>query len=252
MNIIEVKKLGKIYNQFSANQKIAIEDLDLTIKKKEFISIMGPSGSGKTTLINVLSTIDNCTSGKILIDGSDITTMNEIEKANMRKNKIGFIFQDYNLINSLTVKDNILFSLRLIKVHEDIQNDRFYKIIKSLNIEDIINKYPNECSGGQQQRVAIARALIAEPQIVFADEPTGNLDSLSSKELMELFVNINIQNETTLIVVTHDNLVASYSNKMFYMKDGKLDTCIQREGKSQEDYYKEIMFITAQMNLRKV
>lgn len=252
MSIIEVRNLKKIYNQFGINQKVAIQNLDLTVDKKEFICIMGASGSGKTTLINVLSTIDSCTHGKILINGEDIAVMSEKEKADMRKKKIGFIFQDYNLIHSLNIKDNILFSLRLNKVQEDIQKERFEKIIKKLKIEDIISKYPYECSGGQQQRVAIARALVTEPEIVFADEPTGNLDSLSSRELMELFVDINEENETTLIVVTHDNLIASYSTKMFYMQDGKLDTCIVRGNKTQEEYYKDIMNVTAAMNLENV
>ena len=177
--------------------------------------------------------------------------MNDKQKAQLRKKFIGFIFQNYNLIESLTIKNNILFSLRANQINQSIQNEKLSTISKQLNIDDILEKYPHQCSGGQQQRVAIARALIINPQIVFADEPTGNLDSLNTKELMELFVKINKQNNTTIIMVTHDNLVASYSTKMFYLKDGKIDQYIEKKQKSQEQYYKDIMAITAQMNLNK-
>lgn len=249
MAIIVVDKLKKTYNPYSVQPKIALQDIHLEVEQGEFICIMGSSGSGKTTLINVLSTIDEATDGKITINGEDIRLMSEKQKANIRKNQIGFIFQNYNLIESLNIKDNILFSLRANKINEAIQKERLEKISKQLNIEDILYKYPHQCSGGQQQRVAIARALITEPQIIFADEPTGNLDSLNAKELMEHFVRINSNQKTSIIMVTHDNLVASYSMKMYYLKDGKIDRCIERKEKTQEEYYKDIMAVTALLNL---
>ncbi len=251
MSFIKVRHLKKIYNPYSAKPKVALNDISFEVDKGEFICIMGSSGSGKTTLINVLSTIDDITEGQVIINKENIHLMNDKQKAQLRKKFIGFIFQNYNLIESLTIKNNILFSLRANQINQSIQNEKLSTISKQLNIDDILEKYPHQCSGGQQQRVAIARALIINPQIVFADEPTGNLDSLNTKELMELFVKINKQNNTTIIMVTHDNLVASYSTKMFYLKDGKIDQYIEKKQKSQEQYYKDIMAITAQMNLNK-
>ena len=175
--------------------------------------------------------------------------LSEKEKANLRKEEIGFIFQNYNLIESLTIKNNILFSPRLNKVNQQTQLERLHELTKMLNIEEIIDKYPSQCSGGQQQRAAIARALINEPKIIFADEPTGNLDSLNARELMEYLVKINEEKHTTIIMVTHDSFVASYSKKVYYMKDGQLDLSIDRNTKSQDDYYKEIVKITTQMHL---
>lgn len=249
MVFIEISHLKKIYNPYSSKPKVALDDINLNIEKGDFICIMGASGSGKTTFINVLSTIDDITDGKIIINGENIHLMTDNQRSNLRKKHIGFIFQNYNLIESLVIKDNILFSLRANKVDQHIQNEQLEKISKQLGIEDILHKYPYQCSGGQQQRVAIARALITNPDIICADEPTGNLDSLNAKELMKLFIDINQQRHSTIIMVTHDNLVASYSERVFYLKDGKIDQCIEKQSKTQEQYYKDIMAVTAQMNL---
>ena len=211
---------------------------------------MGPSGSGKTTLVNILSTIDESTSGKVILLGQDISNLSEKDKASLRKSEIGFIFQNYNLIETLKNKDNILFSLRLNNVSLDKQQQALIKISKKLGIEDIIDKFPFECSGGQQQRVAIARALITNPKILFADEPTGNIDSLSARELMELFVKINQENNTTIIMVSHDSFVASYSNKLYYIVDGKIKNLLNKNNLSQFDYYSEIVKITTQIDFR--
>ena len=211
---------------------------------------MGPSGSGKTTLVNILSTIDEATSGKVILLGQDISNMSEKDKASLRKSEIGFIFQNYNLIETLKNKDNILFSLRLNNVSLDKQQQALIKISKKLGIEDIIDKFPFECSGGQQQRVAIARALITNPKILFADEPTGNIDSLSARELMELFVKINQENNTTIIMVSHDSFVASYTNKLYYIVDGKIKNLLNKDNLSQFDYYSEIVKITTQIDFR--
>ena len=249
MAIIEIENLKKVYNPYSAYPKVALNNLSLKVDEGDFVCIMGASGSGKTTLISIMSTIDDATNGKIIIGDKNIATMNENEKSKMRKNEIGFIFQNYNLIDSLRIKDNILFSLRLNKVDQKIQLEKLNELTKMLNIEEIIDKYPSQCSGGQQQRAAIARALINEPKIIFADEPTGNLDSLNARELMEYLVKINEEKHTTIIMVTHDSFVASYSKKVYYMKDGHLDLSIDRLTKSQDDYYKEIVKVTTQMHL---
>ena len=249
MAIIEIENLKKVYNPYSAYPKVALNNLSLKVDEGDFVCIMGASGSGKTTLISIMSTIDDATNGKIIIGDKNIATMNENEKSKMRKNEIGFIFQNYNLIDSLRIKDNILFSLRLNKVDQKIQLEKLNELTKMLNIEEIIDKYPSQCSGGQQQRAAIARALINDPKIIFADEPTGNLDSLNARELMEYFVKINEEKHTTIIMVTHDSFVASYSKKVYYMKDGHLDLSIDRHTKSQDDYYKEIVKVTTQMHL---
>lgn len=249
MSFIEIEDLKKVYNLNTAHPKIALNNLNFSVEKNDFICIMGASGSGKTTLVNILSTIDSATRGKIIMDNMNLTLISEKQKAKLRKERIGFIFQNYNLIESLTIKHNILFSLKINKIDKTVQEKRLKELAEKLNIEEILDKYPSQCSGGQQQRAAIARALIMEPDIIFADEPTGNLDSLNAKELMEYLVKINEENNTTIIMVTHDSLVASYSKKMYYMKDGKLDLSIQRNDKSQDEYYKEIIAVTMQLDL---
>lgn len=252
MKVIKVENLKKVYSPYSAFPKIALEDLNLEVEESEFICIMGTSGSGKTTLINVLSTIDEATSGKIQINLHNLMTMSENERALLRKKEIGFIFQNYNLIESLRIKDNILFSLRINHIDQKIQQERFNQLVKQLNIEEILDKFPLQCSGGQQQRAAIARALIMQPQILFADEPTGNLDCENAKELMELFKKINKENHTTIVMVTHDSLVASYSNRLLYLEDGKISKCSERKNKTQEEYYRDIIEITTKMDLAHV
>lgn len=248
--VMAIKNLKKIYGVRGPNPKVAINDISLQIDQGDFVCIMGPSGSGKTTLVNILSTIDEATSGKVILLGQDISNLSEKDKASLRKSEIGFIFQNYNLIETLKNKDNILFSLRLNNVSLDKQQQALIKISKKLGIEDIIDKFPFECSGGQQQRVAIARALITNPKILFADEPTGNIDSLSARELMELFVKINQENNTTIIMVSHDSFVASYSNKLYYIVDGKIKNLLNKNNLSQFDYYSEIVKITTQIDFR--
>lgn len=248
--IMAIKNLKKIYGVHGPNPKIAVNDISLQIEQGDFVCIMGPSGSGKTTLVNILSTIDEATSGKVTLLGHDISNMSEKDKASLRKSEIGFIFQNYNLIETLKNKDNILFSLRLNNAPLDKQQQALTKVSKKLGIVDIIDKYPFECSGGQQQRVAIARALITNPKILFADEPTGNIDSLGARELMELFVQINQENNTTIVMVSHDSFVASYSNKLYYIVDGKIKNLLNKNKLSQFDYYNEIIKITTQIDFR--
>lgn len=242
--IIEIKDLKKVYGEHGPSPKVAIKNISMDIYRKDFLCIMGPSGSGKTTLINILSTIDQATSGNLKILGKDMTYEFEKERAKMRKHDIGFIFQNYNLLDSLRNRDNILFSLRLNNYPVNKQEEELNSISQKLGITDILDKYPFECSGGQQQRVAIARTLVSKPKILFADEPTGNIDSLNAKELMELFVKINMELQTTIIMVTHDSLIASYSKELYYLKDGEINDKIIRGNISQNEYYSKIIKVT--------
>ena len=249
--IIKTDKMKKIYQPYSPYPKIALDDISLTINKGAFVSIMGASGSGKTTLINILSSIDKPTSGNVFLLGKNVMTLSDKQKANLRKKQIGFIFQENNLLNTLTIKDNILFTLKISKPDQKNFQNEFNQLVKSLEIEDILEKYPYECSGGQCQRTAIARALITKPDILFADEPTGNLDSIRARQLMNYLVNINKQYGITIVMVTHDCLVASYADQMYYVEDGKITNHILKNDDSFEKFYNHIAKIAMQLDLFK-
>ena len=223
MSYMEIRNLKKVYNPYGVHPKVALNGLDFKVEKGDFICIMGASGSGKTTLVNILSTIDEATHGQILLNQKDLLLLSEKEKANLRKEEIGFIFQNYNLIESLTIKNNILFSPRLNKVDQQTQLEKLNELTKMLNIEEIIDKYPSQCSGGQQQRAAIARALINEPKIIFADEPTGNLDVDTSQTIHDLFFKINKEKGQAIIIVTHSLELAGITKEKFEIKKGKLE-----------------------------
>lgn len=222
MSYMEIRNLKKVYNPYGVHPKVALNGLDFKVEKGDFICIMGASGSGKTTLVNILSTIDEATKGQILFNQKDLLLLSEKEKAKLRKEEIGFIFQNYNLIESLTIKNNILFSPRLNKVNQQTQLERLRELTKMLNIEEIIDKYPSQCSGGQQQRAAIARALINEPKIIFADEPTGNLDSRTSQDVLGL-IKISSQNlAQTIVMITHNEETAQMADRIIRIEDGKI------------------------------
>ncbi|MBX4263889.1 ABC transporter ATP-binding protein [Clostridium estertheticum] len=231
MEILQIKKLTKVYNAFKdAKEVIALNEISFNVEKGEFIGIMGPSGSGKTTLLNILSGIDKATSGEVHINGQDIIKMKKDELALFRRRKVGFIFQDFNLLDSLNVKENISFPLIIDKVNP-IEIDRKAKdIMKYLGIEELQNKYPYNISGGEKQRTAAARALICEPSVIFADEPTGNLDSKSSKSIMTTFKNMNEEKSATVIMVTHDAFAASFCKRIIFIKDGAIKLEIISEG----------------------
>ena len=233
MSYMEIRNLKKVYNPYCVHPKVALNGLDFEVEKGDFICIMGASGSGKTTLVNILSTIDEATKGQILFNQKDLLLLSEKEKAKLRKEEIGFIFQNYNLIESLTIKNNILFSPRLNKVNQQTQLERLHELTKMLNIEEIIDKYPSQCSGGQQQRAAIARALINEPKIIFADEPTGALNKQNSIEVMEELNRINLDG-TSILLVTHDMKVAARCERVLYIEDGDIREDITL-GKWQKD-----------------
>ena len=234
MSYMEIRNLKKVYNPYGIHPKVALNGLDFEVEKGDFICIMGASGSGKTTLVNILSTIDEATHGQIFLNQKDLLLLSEKEKANLRKEEIGFIFQNYNLIESLTIKNNILFSLRLNKVDQQTQLEKLNELTKMLNIEEIIDKYPSQCSGGQQQRAAIARALINEPKIIFADEPTGNLDSKTTMEVLRLMQRIVREQQQTLVMVTHDNYIAGFADRQFHIVDGKILKIEEKKKETQE------------------
>ena len=196
------------------NKDLALQNINLEIKKGEFVAIIGESGSGKSTLLSILSTLLKPTSGDVFFEATNYKEIKNIDS--FRKNSIGFIFQFHYLINYLSVKENILLA------NEKASNEDIYNLLKSLHIENLMNKYPNEISGGQRQRVAIARALINNPKVIFADEPTGNLDSRNSLNVFELFKNLT-EKGTTIIVATHDKALANLANKIYEVKDGKIE-----------------------------
>ena len=206
---------------------------------------MGPSGAGKSTFINNLSTIDLPTKGFVYINGKEVRQMSEREIGRFRYENLGFIFQEFNLLDSLTIFENIAVPLTLAgKKKKDIQ-ESVNQIAKKLGVEMILNKYPSECSGGQRQRAAICRALVTKPKLIVADEPTGNLDSKNSHELLSLFRDLNVNSGVSILMVTHDPKIASYSSKLLYIKDGVIDETIERQNMSQKEYFYKIVDINS-------
>lgn len=244
MEIMNIKNITKIYDELTSQPIVSLNNVSLDIEKGDFICIMGASGSGKSTFIHCISTMDTPTKGTVQIFDRLVTDMSEDEIGKLRNQDIGFIFQDYQLLDYLTIQQNIAFPLSMIKASNEDIIEKVQTLAKQLNIEDILYKYPNECSGGQKQRVAIARALINNPQIIIADEPTGNLDSANTKDVLKILKKLH-QQQKTIIMVTHDSLVASYSSKMIYIKDGSICETLSREDfSSQKEYYYQI----SQMN----
>lgn len=239
-NILEVKDVTKYYGSGSIVTK-ALDGVSLEVENGGFTAIMGASGSGKTTLLNTISTIDRVSSGDIVIDDFNISNMNEKELASFRRNKLGFIFQDYNLLDTLTVGENILLPLQLNKVNPAKAKEKLVDIANKLGVYDQIDKFPRQLSGGQKQRVACARALINNPAIILADEPTGALDSASSKNLMKTFSLMNEQLNSTILMVTHDAVVGSYATRILFLKDGKIWNEINRGSRNRQAMYDEIL-----------
>lgn len=238
MKILTVNNLSKVYGK-----KIifnALNDINFSIEDGEFVGIMGPSGSGKTTLLNMISTIDKPTTGTMELKGKNPLLLRGEELALFRRRELGFVFQDFNLLDTLTIGENIVLPLTLDKVSVKEQDERLNEVSTILGIKDLLGKRTFEVSGGQAQRTAIARALINNPSILLADEPTGNLDSKSSKVVMELFQKINKENKVTTMMVTHDPLAASYCSRILFIKDGSIYNEIYK-GSSREQFYQEIM-----------
>ncbi|MFS0646339.1 ABC transporter ATP-binding protein [Siminovitchia sp. 179-K 8D1 HS] len=240
MSILEAQKIYKSYgNKF--NRQEVLKGIDIQVEKGDFVSIMGASGSGKTTLLNVLSSIDKVSQGTIKIDGKDIVGMKEKQLAEFRKNHLGFIFQEYNLLDTLTVKENILLPLSITKTPKKEAEQKFHQLASELGIEDLKDKYPNEISGGQKQRTSAARAFIHEPSIIFADEPTGALDSKSASDLLNKLSGLNDKLGATIIMVTHDPVAASFSRRVIFIKDGQMYTQLNRGEETRQSFLKDIM-----------
>lgn len=241
MKILEINNLRKIYKtKLSSTTVEALKDINFSVEKGEFIAIMGESGSGKSTLLNLIATIDSPTSGKIVLDGKNISLSTESEMAIFRRENLGFVYQEFNLLNSLNNKDNILLPLVLADEKVKVMEEKLKPIAKALNIENIINKYPYEISGGQKQRVAVARAIITKPKLLLADEPTGALDSNSSMELLNLFEQINKTGQT-ILMVTHSAMAASRASRVLFIKDGVIYYDIYKGSLNNEEMYNKIV-----------
>jgi bacitracin transport system ATP-binding protein len=238
--ILKARKVKKVYGRKLTAQEV-LKGIDIEVNEGEFVGIMGPSGSGKTTLLNVLCSIDNATEGVIEISGNDLRKMKEKELSKFRREQLGFIFQDYNLLDTLTVKENILLPLSISKVSKSEAESRFNTLTDLLDIRELANKYPNEISGGQKQRTSAARALISNPSIVFGDEPTGALDSKSATALLENLSTINEKQKVTIMMVTHDPVAASFCSRVLFLKDGQLYTELYKGEKNRKMFFQEIM-----------
>lgn len=237
---LEIKNLKKFYGTKNNITK-AVNDLSLEVEEGEFVAIMGASGSGKTTLLNCISTIDEVTSGHIFIDSKDITELKEKELAGFRRENLGFIFQDFNLLDTLTISENISLALIINKEDANKVEKKVKNIAEKLGIEEILNKYPYEVSGGQKQRCACARALINKPKLILADEPTGALDSKSSRMLLETMEEMNKKLNATILMVTHDSFSASFCKRVLFLKDGKIFNEIRRGEKPRKEFFDEIL-----------
>ena len=240
MEVLKVNNLKKYYGN-NTNITKALNNISFTVNDNEFLAIMGASGSGKTTLLNTISTIDTVTSGNIIINGIDITNLNEEELSNFRKENLGFVFQDFNLLDTLTIKENIALSLIINKEDKTKIDDLVLDISKKLGISDILNKYPYEVSGGQKQRCACARALINNPKLILADEPTGALDSRNARVLLETFKEMNEELNSTILMVTHDAFSASYASRVLFIKDGEIFNEIIKGKRKRGEFYDEII-----------
>ncbi len=238
--MLQAKNIQKSYGS-KLNKQNVLQGIDLHIEKGEFVAIMGPSGSGKTTLLNVLSSIDQVSHGSIDIDGESLTNMNGRQLANFRKHHLGFIFQEYHLLDTLTVKENILLPLTVQKVSEQEAQKRFTRIASDLAIVDIQDKYPNEISGGQKQRTSAARAFIHEPSIIFADEPTGALDSKAASDLLNKLHALYVERGATVLMVTHDPSAASYSSRVIFIKDGRVYSQLNKGDGTRKDFLAGIL-----------
>ncbi|WP_415334620.1 ABC transporter ATP-binding protein [Clostridium perfringens] len=239
-NILSVENIEKYYGN-KDNITKAIDNINFKVDKGEFVGIMGPSGSGKTTLLNCISTIDNVTTGSIVINGKDITKLKAKELEKFRRDELGFIFQDFNLLDTLTAYENIALALTIQgKKPKDI-DALIKKVAKSLGIDGILNKFPYQISGGQKQRVASARAIVTNPSLILADEPTGALDSKSARMLLDSFESLNKDLEATILMVTHDAFTASYAHRILFIKDGKIFNELIRGTDSRKEFFDRII-----------
>ena len=239
-NILDVKNIEKYYGNKS-NLTKAIDNISFSVKKGEFVGIMGASGSGKSTLLNCISTIDRVTAGDIIINNQDITKLKGNQINRFRREELGFIFQDFNLLDTLTAYENIALALTIQKVNVNEIDKRVKEVAQKLDITEILKKYPYQISGGQKQRVAICRAIITNPQLVLADEPTGALDSKAARQLLESFEALNQNLNATILMVTHDSFTASYANRILFIKDGKIFNELVKGDSTRKEFFEKII-----------
>lgn len=240
MSLLEAKEIRKVYTtRLGGNSVEALRNVNLSVDEGEYVAIMGESGSGKTTLLNILAALDKPTSGSVLLEGRDFSKLEESEAAEFRRDNLGFVFQEFNLLDTFTLEDNIYLPLVLSGMKHEEMNRRLMPIADILGITGLLKKYPYEVSGGQKQRAAVARALVTEPSLILADEPTGALDSKSSDELLRLFGEINRAGQT-ILMVTHSVKAASHASRVLFIKDGQVFHQIYRAGMTNEQLYQKI------------
>lgn len=240
MSILEVNAVKKIYTtRFGGNQVQALSRVSFQVEEGEYVAIMGESGSGKTTLLNILAALDRPTSGNVCLDGKDLSKIKEADIATFRRDNLGFVFQDFNLLDTFSLEDNIYLPLVLSRKNPKEMKQRLTPIAEKLGISQILKKYPYEVSGGQKQRVAVARALITNPKLILADEPTGALDSKSTDELLQLFGRINRSGQT-IVMVTHSVKAASHASRVLFIKDGEVYHQIYRGNSTENELYQKI------------
>ncbi len=242
MKILTVKNIEKYYGNINHDHIVkALDGVSFEVEQSEFVGIMGASGSGKTTLLNCVSTIDQVTSGHIYLDDKDISDISDKEISKFRRENLGFIFQDFNLLDTLNVSENISLALAINKVNHKEIDRNVNKLAKTLGVSDILDKFPYEISGGQKQRVACARAFIHHPKLILADEPTGALDSKSTQNLLEVMTKMNQELNATILMVTHDIFAASYCSRILFLKDGQICNEIYKGNKTRKEYFNEIV-----------
>ena len=238
--VLDVHGVSKTYETYDGNKTLALKELDLTVREKEMVAVMGRSGSGKSTLINVITGIMAADQGQVYIDDEDVFSLRDEAIASFRRKHIGIVFQNYNLIDSLTIDENIRVPL-IIDDKRDGIDEKVLRVAEIVGISGILNKYPYEVSGGQQQRAGICRALINEPRIIFADEPTGNLDANSMEQVMDCFTTACKENKSSMLIVTHDAKVASHCDRVIFLKDGRIDLEIERKFEEDGNFYTSIL-----------
>ena len=244
--VLEVRHIEKVYGS-RQNVTRALNDVSFTVERGEFLGIMGASGSGKSTLLNCVSTIDAVTSGEVLIGGVDVTRMKPAKLTRFRREQLGFIFQDSNLLDTLTARENIALPLTISRVPAKEVLRRVDEVAGRLGIHEILEKYPYQMSGGQQQRVAAARALVTEPTVIMADEPTGALDSKNARLLLESLETMNERLQATVLMVTHDSFAASYTHRVLFIRDGRIFTELRRGDSTRQAFFERIMEVVAMM-----
>ena len=242
MTVLEVENLKKIYRpRFGGNQVQALSKVTFSVEEGEYVAIMGESGSGKTTLLNMLAALDKPTEGEVYLDGKPLSAIREKDLSKFRRDHLGFVFQDFNLLDTFNLKDNILLPLVLQGVDYRKMNVRMMPIVKELGIAGLLEKYPYEVSGGQKQRAAVARAIITNPELILADEPTGALDSKSARQLLESFENLNQKLSATILMVTHDSFTASYASRILFIKDGKIFNELIKGESTRKEFFEKII-----------